>query len=64
MDVFIERTKTKLSLSYTGNVRGLLAHLKLNPETVLVVRDNELITEDEKVKKNDSINILSVISGG
>ncbi len=64
MDVFIERANKKLTLTYQGKVKGLLEHLKLNPDTVLVTRNNELITEEEKLKNGDSIRILSVISGG
>ena len=64
MDVFIERTNKKLTLTYQGKVQGLLEHLKLNPETVLVVRNDQLVTEQEKLKNSDSIKILSVISGG
>ena len=64
MDVFIERANKKLTLTYQGKVQGLLEHLKLNPDTVLVVRNNELITEREKLKNSDSIKILSDISGG
>lgn len=64
MDIFIERTKEKLTLTYQGKVKGLLEHLKLNPETVLVIRNNELITEGEKLKNSDNLKILSVISGG
>jgi molybdopterin converting factor small subunit len=32
--------------------------------TVLVVRDEELLTPDTLLKKNDSIKIISVVSGG
>jgi sulfur carrier protein ThiS len=42
----------------------LLNKLKINPVTVIVSRNNELILGDEKLKNDDEIRILSVISGG
>jgi sulfur carrier protein ThiS len=40
--------------------------LKINvlPETVLAVRQNELITEDEILRDGDVVKLISVISGG
>jgi sulfur carrier protein ThiS len=42
----------------------LLEKLGVNPETVLVVRDGELIGADEEVGEAKRIELLSVISGG
>ncbi len=60
-----EREKGTTVVTLEGSsVSELLRHLQINPETVLVVRENEVLTEDEALKDNDSIKILSVISGG
>ncbi|MBI2558048.1 MoaD/ThiS family protein [Candidatus Woesearchaeota archaeon] len=53
-----------LQLDDNSIVSDLLKELKINPVTVIVSRNNELILEDEKLKNNDEIKILSVISGG
>jgi thiamine biosynthesis protein ThiS len=45
-------------------VKDLLQQLKINPETVLVIRNNEVITESHQLEDNDKLEILSVISGG
>jgi sulfur carrier protein ThiS len=45
-------------------VRELLEHLALNPETVLVIRDADLLTREEQVQDTDEIEIRPVISGG
>lgn len=45
-------------------VRDLLVHLQLNPETVLVIRDSDLLTREERVEDSDEIEIRPVISGG
>ena len=64
MDVFIERKKQTINLKFTGTVNQLLKKINQNPESVLVVVNNELVTNDYKLKNSDSVKILSVISGG
>ena len=64
--VFIDRTNTRKLVELGDNIKvsDLLKKLYLNPVTVIVSRNNELILEDEKLNNNDEIKILSVISGG
>ena len=38
--------------------------MDVNPVTVIVSRDDNIITEDEKVNDSDKIRLISVISGG
>ena len=38
--------------------------LKINPETVLIVKNNELILAEDSLNDNDELRLLSVISGG
>ena len=66
VSVFVdkENKKIKVDLSKDSSVADLLESLKINPVTVIVSRNNELILEDEKLNNNDEIKILSVISGG
>jgi len=42
----------------------MLKHLKLLPESVLVVRNGQLTAEDQKLQPGDEVKIVSVISGG
>ena len=64
--VFIDRNNLSKTLELKNNtiVADLLIKLNINPVTVIVSRNNELILEDEKLNNNDEIKILSVISGG
>lgn len=66
VNVFIDRENknTTLDLENDSIVLDLLKKLNINPVTVIVSRNNELILEDEKLNENDEIKILSVISGG
>ncbi|MAG47393.1 thiamine biosynthesis protein ThiS [archaeon] len=57
------------SENITKNVNALtpqeiLKKLKINPETVIISRNEELILLDQKLENNDEIKLLSVISGG
>ena len=45
-------------------VQEVLRELGLNPESVLVIRKGEMLTRDEIVEADDTIEILSAISGG
>ncbi|MEK6939138.1 MAG: MoaD/ThiS family protein [Nanoarchaeota archaeon] len=65
IEVCNEREQTNHKIEFTGTkVKDLLHQLKINPESVLVVRNNEVITEEETLQDNDKIELLSVISGG
>ena len=42
----------------------MLKYLKLLPESVLVVRNGQLLTEDRPLAPEDSVKIVPVVSGG
>ncbi len=62
--LFIEREKRAEKLAYDGSISGLLNKFKINPSTVIVVKNNAVVTEDANVKGDDDVKVLSVISGG
>ena len=76
MEIFIERTgkiiikKIRHSTKHTADakknltVASLLKELKINPEAVLVTKNNVLVTPDARLDDTDKVKILSVISGG
>ena len=65
IEVFNEREQTTIKVEFAGtNVKDLLIQLKLNPEAFLVIRNSEVITEEETLGDNDYLELLSVISGG
>lgn len=45
-------------------LREVLADLGVDPDTVLVIRDGELITRGTRVRDDESLEIRPVISGG
>ena len=42
----------------------LLEQLSLNRESHLVVVNNNLVTEDSRLEKDDEVRLIRVISGG
>ena len=65
IEVYFEREQTKKKIEFSGTtVDDLLKQLNVNPETVLVTKNEEVVTEDEKLSDNDSLELLNVISGG
>lgn len=63
MKVFIEK-ENKYKTLKASTVKALLSKLNINQSTVLVVINNELVTEDAKLKQKDKVKLLSVVSGG
>lgn len=45
-------------------VSKVLDHLAVNPETVIVIRADELVTGDVEIADEDEIELRPVISGG
>ena len=45
-------------------VRKALQKLNIEPDSVLITRNGELITDDEIILVNDEIKLVPVISGG
>lgn len=64
MKVFIQKDNKTIEIEGKKSVKKVLQQLDINPETVLVVRDGELLTQDTILEENDEIEVISVISGG
>lgn len=63
MKVFIEREDKEVNVK-AKTVKELLKKLNINPVTVIVAKNNELVTDDTKLSEKDDIKLISVISGG
>ena len=65
MKVIIRNPKRReIEVEGRRQVRDVLRELDLNPESVLVIRDGNMLTRDDTVESGDTIEILSAISGG
>ncbi|HDQ34782.1 MAG TPA: MoaD/ThiS family protein [Chloroflexi bacterium] len=54
----------KWEFDQTMQVRALLKALDILPENVLVVRNGQLVTEDQHLRQGDEVKIVAVVSGG
>jgi sulfur carrier protein ThiS len=59
-----ENTEELINISHKISVKQLLDKLNINPVTVIVSKDKEILTEEDSVGQNDEIKLISVISGG
>lgn len=64
MRILLQHPKRETEIKGPRTVGQLLKRLNLLPEAVLVLRGDELVTEDEALKEEDMIEIRPVISGG
>ena len=64
MKVVLRNPKREVEMPGPVRVSKLLEHFGINPETVLVIRNNTLVTHDERLEEPDTVEIRPVISGG
>ena len=64
MKVHLTNPPKDLDIPGPTRVQQLLQALQLTPEAYLVIRGDELVTEDELLQDSDTVEIRSVISGG
>ncbi|MCX6817647.1 MAG: MoaD/ThiS family protein [Candidatus Aenigmarchaeota archaeon] len=66
MKIVAELQGRKHTLVLPDKAKAIDAVQKLgvNPETVLVRRGREIITDDEPLANNDKIELIKVVSGG
>ena len=65
MKVIIRNPRRReLEVEGSRRVDALIKELELNPEQVLVIRDDDLLTRDVMIRNDDTVEIVSAISGG
>ncbi len=68
MEIFIEKENRKVSYDIKEGenkiIKDILSDLNISLESVLIVKNKQIVLEDEKVNNNDRLKILSVVSGG
>jgi sulfur carrier protein len=64
MKVLLRNPRRELELPAPRTVEQLLRHLEVVPESVLVIRNETLVTRDERLDDADTVEIRPVVSGG
>ena len=64
MKVLLRNPKREIDVRAPKNVGQLLRELDVVPESVLVIRNDTLVTHDERLHDDDVVEIRPVMSGG
>jgi sulfur carrier protein len=64
MKVLLRNPRRELDVDAPKNVEQLLQRLDVVPESVLVIRNDTLVTRDERLTDDDVVEIRPVVSGG
>lgn len=64
MKVILRNPRRELEVVGRRRVKDLLRELEILPDTVLVIRGEELLTADQVVDEGEEIEIRPAISGG
>ena len=64
MKVILRNPRREVAVDGKRRVKDLLVELDILPSTVLVIRDNELLTGDAVVGGDDVLEVRPVMSGG
>jgi sulfur carrier protein len=62
--VILRNPRREVEVGGRRRVKELLVELDILPGTVLVIRDNELLTADAMVGDDDVLEVRPVMSGG
>jgi thiamine biosynthesis protein ThiS len=62
--VFPGRKKQLIKLPTRSKVAGLLKALDLNPQTVVVRCNGKIVAEKERLKSEDQVDIIHIVTGG
>ncbi len=62
--VRIPQKNKEIEVPGPKRVMDLLAEAGVRPTTVIVTRGRDLLTKDQRVEDGETIDILSVVSGG
>ena len=60
----LRNPRREVEVAGNRRVKDVLRELQILPETVLVIRGDELITADQMVADADTIELRPVMSGG
>jgi sulfur carrier protein len=64
MRVILRNPRREIQVAGNRRVKDVLRELDIVPESVLVIRGNELVTADHVIKDDETIELRPVMSGG
>ena len=64
MKVILRNPRREVAVAGNRRVKDILRELDILPETVLVIRGDDLVTADHVVREDATIELRPVMSGG
>jgi sulfur carrier protein len=64
MKVVLRNPRREVEVTGNRRVKEILRELDIIPETVLVIRGDDLVTADQVIADGDTIELRPVMSGG
>ena len=64
MKVVLRNPRREVQVAGNRRVKDVLRELDILPETVLVIRGDDLVTADQVVGDDDTLELRPVMSGG
>ena len=64
MKVVLRNPRREVELAGQRRVKDILRELEIVPETVQVIRGDELVTSDAMIADSETIELRPVMSGG
>ena len=64
MKVILRNPRREVEVAGGRRVKDILRELDILPDTVLVIRGDDLVTADQVVRDDDVIELRPVMSGG
>ena len=64
MKVVLRNPRREVEVTGNRRVKEILRELNIIPETVLVIRGDDLVTADQVIADGDTIELRPVMSGG
>ena len=64
MKIILRNPRREVEVAGGRRVKDVLRELDIIPETVLVIRGDDLVTPDQVVHDDDTIELRPVMSGG
>ncbi len=64
MKVILRNPRREVEVAGGRRVKDILRELDILPETVLVIRGADLVTADQVVRDDETIELRPVMSGG
>ena len=64
MKIFIGKTSETVSADFTGMARELLDKFGLLLESTIIIKNSEIVLEDEQLVSTDKIELIAIGSTG